>query len=192
MKSGNHKTVFSTIGATNHSGGERANHDYYATDPAAATLLMQEENLSGVWECACGDGALAKVFDKSGVLKRATDLIDRGYGQGGIDFLQEQGTYDGDIVTNPPYKHAEDFIRKAYGIIPDGRKVCMFLKLTFLESKARKKMFAEIPLKTLYVSSSRIGCYKNNNKENPVKAIAYGWYVWEKGYKGDPTIKWIN
>lgn len=192
MKSGNYKTVFATMGATNHSEGERAEHDYYATDPVAATLLIQEENLSGVWECACGDGALAKVFDKSGVLKRATDLIDRGYGKGGIDFLQEQGTYDGDIVTNPPYKHAEDFIRKAYELIPDGRKVCMLLKLTFLESKARKKLFKDIPLKTLYVSSSRINCYRNNDRSFKSSAIAYGWYVWEKGYTGEPIIKWIN
>lgn len=192
MKSGNYKTVFAMMGATNHSEGERAEHDYYATDPVAATLLIQEENLSGVWECACGDGALAKVFDKSGVLKRATDLIDRGYGKGGIDFLQEQGTYDGDIVTNTPYKHAEDFIRKAYELIPDGRKVCMFLKLTFLESKARKKLFKEIPLKTLYVSSSRINCYRNNDRSFKSSAIAYGWYVWEKGYTGEPIIKWIN
>lgn len=192
MKSGNYKTVFATMGATNHSEGERAEHDYYATDPVAATLLIQEENLSGVWECACGDGALAEVFDSIRVLNRATDLIDHGYGKSGIDFLQEQGTYDGDIVTNPPYKHAEDFIRKAYELIPDGRKVCMFLKLTFLESKARKKLFKEIPLKTLYVSSSRINCYRNNDRSFKSSAIAFGWYVWEKGYKGDPIIKWIN
>ena len=192
MKSGNHKTVFATLGATNHSEGERAENDYYATDPVAATLLIQEENLSCVWECACGDGALAEVFDSIRVLNRATDLIDRGYGKGGIDFSQEHGTYDGDIVTNPPYKHAEDFIRKAYELIPDGRKVCMFLKLTFLESKARKKLFKEIPLKTLYVSSSRIKCYKNNNRSYGSSAIAYGWYVWEKGYTGEPIIKWIN
>lgn len=192
MKSGNYKTVFATMGATNHSEGERAEHDYYATDPVAATLLIQEENLFNVWECACGDGALAEVFDSIRVLNRATDLIDRGYGKGGIDFLQEKGTYGGDIVTNPPYKHAEEFIWKAYNLIHTGRKVCMFLKLTFLESKARKKLFKEIPLKTLYVSSSRIKCYKNNNRDYGNSAIAYGWYVWEKGYKGDPIIKWIN
>lgn len=23
-------------------------------------------------------------------------------------------------------------------------------------------------------------------------ATAYAWYVWEKGYKGDPIIKWFN
>lgn len=23
-------------------------------------------------------------------------------------------------------------------------------------------------------------------------AIAYAWYVWEKGFTGDPVIKWFN
>lgn len=23
-------------------------------------------------------------------------------------------------------------------------------------------------------------------------AAAYAWFVWEKGFKGDPIIKWIN
>ena len=26
----------------------------------------------------------------------------------------------------------------------------------------------------------------------PSGAIAYAWFVWEKGYKGKPTIDWIN
>lgn len=23
-------------------------------------------------------------------------------------------------------------------------------------------------------------------------AVAYAWFVWEKGFTGDPVIKWIN
>lgn len=41
--------------------------------------------------------------------------------------------WDGDILTNPPYKYAKEFIEHAMTIIPDGRKVFMFLKLQFLE-----------------------------------------------------------
>lgn len=37
--------------------------------------------------------------------------------------------WDGDILTNPPYKYAKEFIEHAMTIIPDGRKVFMFLKL---------------------------------------------------------------
>lgn len=189
---GDKQSAFITLGVTNHSNGEREPHDFYATDNIAAYLLAENEQLKNVWECACGDGELAKVFKNMGILSRASDLVDRGYGESKVDFLEQIGAFNGDIVTNPPYKHAEKFVRHAYNLVTEGNKVCMFLRLTFLESKARKKLFKEIPLKTLYVSSSRIGCYKNNNRENAAKTIAYGWYVWEKGYKGNPTIKWIN
>ena len=49
-----------------------------------------------------------------------------------------------------------------------------------------------IPLKTVYVSRKRIPAYKNNNQSNKSSAIAFCWFVWEKGYSGDPVIKWIN
>ena len=81
-------------------------------------------------------------------------------------------------------------------IIPEGNKIAMFLKLQFLEGKKRKQMFRIYPPKTIYVSSSRIQCAKNAEFERMKKgggsAIAYCWYVWEKGYKGDTIIKWIN
>lgn len=192
MKAGNKQTPFAIIGASNHSEREREPHDFYATDNIAAYLLAENEELKNVWECACGDGELAKVFKNMGILARASDLVDRGYGEPKVDFLSVYEPFNGDIVTNPPYSHAEEFVRHAYNLITEGNKVCMFLKLTFLESKSRKKMFEEIPLKTLYVSSSRIRCYRNNDRSSKSNAMAFGWYVWEKGYTGEPTIKWIN
>ena len=72
----------------------------------------------------------------------------------------------------------------------------MFLKLQFLEGKKRRKLFNTGQLKTLYVSSDRIQCAKNGEfkemKGNDRSAVAYGWYEFEKGYCGDPVIKWIN
>lgn len=76
------------------------------------------------------------------------------------------------------------------------RKLQCFLKLTFLEGKARKKLFEKYPPKVVYVSSSRLQCAKNGDFETYKKsggtAIAFAWFVWEKGYKGDTIIKWIN
>lgn len=186
------ENIFTTLGASNHAKEEREKNDFYATDNIAAHLLLENEPLKNIWECACGDGELAKVFDKAGVLGKASDLINRGYGEAGIDFLKYSGGWDGDIVTNPPYKHAEAFVRRAYEIIQPGRKVCMFLRLLFLESKGRQALFEECPLKTVYVSRKRIPAYKNNNQSNKSSAIAFCWFVWEKGYSGEPVIKWIN
>ena len=43
------------------------------------------------------------------------------------------------------------------------------------------------------VSSSRLNCAMNGEFEKyPSSAVAYAWFVWEKGYRGNPVIKWIN
>ena len=79
--------VFSTLGATNHSNYEREKDDFYRTDPIAAERLLELIDLpKNIWECACGDGALAEVFIKQGYQVKATDLINRGYGVSGVDF----------------------------------------------------------------------------------------------------------
>ena len=192
---GNNKANFTRLGASNHALTERQIDDYYATDPKAAELLLEvEPDLNNIWECACGEGHLAKIFKKHKKLGLATDLIYRGYGNlNPIDFLNFEDFYQGDIVTNPPYKYAKEFIEKGIEVIPTGFTVAMFLKVTFLEGKARKEFFKKYPPKTIYVCSGRIPCAKNGDFEKyPSSAIAYAWFVWKKGYKGDTIVKWIN
>lgn len=143
---GDSHSVWGCLGASSHFSGERETNDYYATNPVAAEWLIKLENLNpNIWECACGEGHLAKVFEEHGYNVKATDLIDRGYGIGGVDFLQCREKFDGDIITNPPYKYAEQFVQHALSLVGNGQKVCMFLKVTFLEGKSRKKMFAIYP-----------------------------------------------
>ena len=135
-------------------------------------------------------------LSRGGYSVHSTDLVDRGYeGTEIIDFLTYNSKNSMDIITNPPYKYAKEFVEHALDISADGVKVAMFLKLTFLEGKARKKLFEKYPPKTVYVSSSRLQCAKNGDFEKYGKgvgtAVAYGWYVWEKGFNGKPTIEWI-
>lgn len=194
---GNSNSVFKTLGSSQHCADERQKDDYYATEPKAAELLLnQVPELNNVWECACGEGHLSKVFEKAGVLGKSSDLIDRS-GNEVQDFLAiENHHWSGDIVTNPPYKYAKEFVQKALQIVNDGRLVCMFLKLQFMEGKGRKSLFLTHPPKVIYVSSSRLNCAKNGNFEglrtSGGSAVAYAWYVWEKGYKGNTIVKWIN
>ena len=78
---GNSRSTHAVLGARNYAQNERENNDYYATEPKAAHLLMEVEQFSPmIWECACGEGHLAKEFEKAGYHVYATDLIDRGYG----------------------------------------------------------------------------------------------------------------
>ena len=194
---GNINSIYKTLGASNHTNKERQKHDYYATEPKAMEVLLEVEKFNkNVWECAVGEGHLAEVLKKHGYNVKCTDLIDRGYGIGGVDFLKETKMFDGDIITNPPYKYAQEFIEKAIELIPIGNKIAMFLKIQFLEGKKRKKLFKKYPPKVIYVSSSRLLCAKNGEfekmRQGGGSAVAYAWFIWEKGYKGDTIIKWIN
>ena len=194
---GNSRSIFTTLGASSHALTERQSHDYYATEPKAVELLLDEETFSPlIWECACGEGHLSKAIEKAGYSVISTDIVYRGYGTPApIDFLsyREEGSFNGDIITNPPYKYALEFVKQALQIITKHHKVAMFLKLTFLEGQKRKAFFIENPPKTVYVSSSRLLCAKNGEFEKyESSATAYAWYVWEKGYSGNPIIKWIN
>lgn len=140
------KSFFTTLGASNHTESERELNDFYATSPEAAEYLCDMFSFHPlIWECACGKGHLAKVFERRGYLVKATDLIDRGFGKGGVDFLAQEKIFPGDIITNPPYKLAQEFVEKALTLVPNGNRVAMFLKLTFLEGKRRKALFSEYP-----------------------------------------------
>lgn len=213
---GNARSMYVCNGASNHSDSEREKHDFYATEPIAVELLLQQEEFNRyVWECACGEGHMSEVLKANGYNVKSSDLYDRGYpGTEIIDFLQytreqRKAEMSRDIITNPPYKYAKEFVQHALDISADGTKIAMFLKLTFLETKGRKQLFLKHPPKTVYVFSSRVRCGKNGDfyerdKNGQIKydadgnpklvssAVAYAWYIWEKGFKGNPVIKWIN
>ena len=193
---GNQKSIYTTLGASNHTESERETDDYYATDPIAVEFLLEnEEFAANIWECACGEGHISKVLEGAGYTVHSTDLIYRGYGeQEPFDFLNKgEFKFEGDIITNPPYKYALEFCDKALERVSDGRKVAMFLKLTFLEGQKRKKFFENNPPKTIYVFSSRVKCAKNGDFESiGSSAVCYAWFIWEKGYKGEPVIRWVN
>ncbi len=193
---GNKKSTFSTLGASNHSDNDREINDFYATDPKALELLLKLESFNNVWECACGQGHLSDVLKKHNIHGRSSDLIERGYSDETFDFLAiDNLNWEGDIITNPPFKYAQEFVKKSLDIVPLGNKVAMFLRIQFLETKERKEFFKCYPPKTVYVSSSRILCAMNGDFKSYQKngsAACYCWFVWENGYRGETTLKWFN
>lgn len=139
---GNGNSIYKTLGASNHTDDEREQNDYYATDPIAIDLLLQEETFNkNIWECACGEGYMSERLKDNGFDVYSADLIDRGYQDELLDFLNSDVSFNGDIITNPPYKYAQNFIEKSLDSINEGNKVAMFLKLTFLESKKKEKNY---------------------------------------------------
>lgn len=174
-----------------------ADHDYYATDPRAVDLLLEAELFDSdtpIWEPACGEGHISEALKQYGYKVRSTDLVDRGYpgAETGVDFLElQEPTWQGDIITNPPFNCAGEFVSKALDSVADGRRVAMFLKLTFLEGQKRRELFRRYPPQTVYVSSARLECGKNG-KFTGSSAVAYVWIIWRKGYAGPTELRWIN
>lgn len=188
------ETVFRNLGASNHSKEIREENDYYATEPRAVKLLLDEETFNAnIWECACGELHISNVLNEYGYNVRNSDLIKRIENIEQLDFLQSTEQWHGDIITNPPYKYAQEFVEKSIDLIEYGNKVAMLLRLQFLEGKRRKGLFKKYPPKYVYVFSGRVNCAKNGDFITyNSSALSYAWFVWEKSYKGETIIRWIN
>lgn len=199
---GNAGSIFKTLGASNHTDAERESDDFYATEPKAIDILCAYPHISlqhKVWEPSCGSGCLSKRLEELGHHVVSTDLVDRGFGRGGVNFFEQRQMPEGctAIVTNPPYKFATDYVLHALRLLPDGGQLCLFLKTTFAEGKERYyKIFG--PQRPQYVlqCTERILCAKNAEfdfmQAHGGSAVSYAWWIWQKGYQGPTILDWIN
>ena len=170
-------------------------NEYYATHPSVTLDLLRVESFHhSILEPACGGGFISQPLIDNGYIVHSSDLIDRGFGNGGIDFLLyefEKDKYD--IVTNPPYTFFIPFLLKAIEICRN--KVAMLLPVTFLSCKQRCKIYKSYPPHTVYIYTDRICIAKNGEFEkydSTINPQMYAWFVWQKGFKENPTIKWIT
>ena len=161
--------------------------DFYQTPTWAVQKILEREKLNGtILEPCSWAWAISKLIPW--IVSQDIRTDDGVFGEKGIDFFQETKHYD-NIITNPPYFCAKDFILKALEL-SDG-KVIMLLKLSFLESADRYPFFRDSPLRTVYVFSKRVNPYPEWVSSNVSGTIAYAWYVWEKWYEWKPIIEWI-
>ena len=166
--------------------GDRIDNDFYPTPEIATTKLLEKESFKGdIWECACGDGAISKILIEKNYNVYSSDLINRGYGETGIDFLKTNKIFD-NIITNPPFKLSLEF--SLHGLNSVKNKLVLFQKLVFLEGiKRKKELFTLNKLKNIYVISNRLKFkgYKTGG------LMCFAWFVFDVNYNGKPTIDWI-
>ncbi|WP_411890051.1 hypothetical protein [Yoonia sp. SDW83-1] len=164
--------------------------DFYPTPSWATRALVENEQFEGmIWECACGDGAMADVFLEKGYEVHASDMYERGYGQSGSDFLLQDVQVD-NIVTNPPFHSAEDFVHA--GLRQSKKKLALLLRLAFLESAGRQRtIFSESPPSTVWIFSERITFYPKGAVRKGSGTTAYAWFVWDQEYSGPTQLKWL-
>ena len=188
------KDTLKVMGASNHCDEERSKLDYYGTDPRSTKALLAVEKFdNNIWEPCAGHHLMVDVLKDAGYHVLATDIAEyEGVQHTKMDFLSIDGSWDGDIITNPPYGLSTDFAIKALELIQPGHKVAMFLRTLFLEGTKRyEKLFKENPPKRIYVFTNRQVSDKNDDF-NKGSAVSYSWFVWEKGFKGTPEIHWIS
>lgn len=196
--------------AGGNSATERAEHDFYATDPVAVNKLIHSLEKDGLiptdgplscLEPCVGNGNIVKAYS---ALYASTwtcvDIVDRGYPNTIVtDFLtwRSPNTYDL-ILTNPPYSFAAEFIERCMNMLTESGMCCMFLKLQFLEGINRKALFDKYPPKYIYVFRGRMATWKNGAEVDPntnkkwATTVASAWFVWIKDSKTEPIIRWLD
>lgn len=172
---------------------DREKDDFYATPHSAiAQLLAVEPFTTEVWQPACGDGAISKVLESQGHIVYSTDLVDRGYGLGGVNFFTETSLFSGDVVTNPPFKLGTEFVRHALGVTQG--KVAMLLKIGFLEGPTKADLHAK--LSRVWVIRRRVTFLKNGktfSRSNGKGGIhTYAWFIWDHETTGPTKIGWLE
>ena len=164
--------------------------DFYETPKIITEQLLANEPFdfsNTALEPADGKGAISSVLEQYFLSVVSYD-IER-------DFLQETQQYD-ILITNPPYSKSIDFIQKAMHVVRD--KFCFLLPIGYLNGKQRygpafgSKAF---PLKRVlvFVPNLHLG-HPKSSAENLVEGglLGYAWFIWQRGYEGDPTISWIE
>jgi hypothetical protein len=183
--------------------------DLYETPECAIRALLAVEELpSGVvWEPACGPGAIVRVLRAAGHQVYATDLVEYGSSDqdaAGIDFLMESrfpATVESNsdsapysirsIVTNPPFKLAEQFVQHALLLCP---RVYMLLRLAFLESERRRGILDNGWLRRVYVFRERLPMMHRAGWNGPraSSALAFAWFVWDRQHCGPAELHRIS
>ena len=179
---------------------KRNKNDYYQTPYSMTRQLLEVENFEGkILEPCCGAGAIVKVlrdYDKSvdycdlnnefsltGIFKNLKDFVN-----------DEFDRYD-NVITNPPYSLAKEFILKAKQIT--NNKIAMLLPLNYLHGVTRYNeiyLDRKFPLKAVYIFC-RYGMLEETIRDDGTYRtgmMVYAWYIWDKSYKGEPMIRWLN
>ena len=170
--------------------------DCYDTPPVAVEALLRVEQLPHyLWEPAAGHGNIVDVLRAHGHEVIGSDIADYGRPDFFSDhnFLLGHKAPDGCecIVTNPPFKLAQQFVAHALDLCP---RVVMLLRLAFLETKRRREILEGRGLARVHVFRNRLPMMHRAGWEGrkASSAMAFAWFAWDRGHTGLPTINWIS
>ena len=186
----------------------RADHDFYPTPPEAVRALLSVEAFDDpIWEPACGNGAISTELKAHGHQVYSSDLIDRGYGDAGCDFLSPvtltrvmlEHHQLRHVVTNPPYSYkrgiGDAFVGQAlrFARMSSG-KVAMLLNLGSLAHPSRTQKWRASPPAAIHILDDLV-CWPNGNRRQAGRFITehrYCWVVWAPDHAGPTQVTWLR
>lgn len=175
----------------NNKTEKRSKNDFYQTPYSMTRLLLDNEYFDynkSVLEPCCGNNAIVKILKE----KWNENLIN--YYDIEKDFFTETKQYEY-IILNPPYKLSFEFLLKCKNVC---NKFAMLLPLNYLHGKRRYDNIycdKDYPLKKVYVFTRYPLLTSEDVREDgkyKTGMMVYAWFIFEKGFKNEPTIKWID
>jgi len=176
--------------------------DDFPTPPWATRALCEyvlgDQRDSSCWEPACNRGYMAKPLKEYFKSVHASDVHDYGWeGQERVvDFL-----FPGSepphiaakgvdwIITNPPFRLAEQFIKRGLGLANVG--VAVLVRTSFLEGVGRyEDLFSKTPPDTIAQFVERVPMIKGRHDPRASTATSYAWLVWGLD-EPETTFRWI-
>lgn len=179
---------------------ERDEYDWYVEPRECSRALFTVERFEGVvWDPACGSGRIVQQAKALGLDAVGTDVVHRSsYCLRKLDFLKDGQISDfGNIVTNPPFSDAEEFIRRALKIVPHGGKIAAILPIVWLTGFSTKRNWLPIsPLRKVFPLSPRPSMPPGRvieAGERPGNGTKdYCWLLWQVGYTGSAEVVFLN
>lgn len=184
---------------------QRDTHDWYVEPHECSRALFQRESFEGlVWDPACGFGRIVRQANLLGMKALGTDIVKRGeLCESVIDFFSDDALYYArkhtnlNIVTNPPFGRAEDFVLRAIELLKPGQKLAAILPIVWLAGFSSKRSWLpKSPLKRVYPISPRPSMppgrviLAGQKPGNGTKD--YCWLVWEGGFNGHAEVDFLN
>lgn len=186
--------IFKTRRAPIH---DRPADDWYCDPVWCTELLLENEIFAGgqIWDPCAGGGNVISACQKAGLWALGTDLAPKAPHIIELDFMSDHRHSAANIAFNPPYKHAEAFIRRALDLAT--HKVAALVQQQFPFSQGRHKLFTETPIARLYYLSTRPSMppgrlLQAGEIEARGGKTNYLWMVWDKGWKGAPQAFWLK
>lgn len=177
---------------------ERDPNDWYPEPPWTAEALFATTEVVGplIDPCA-GLGHIVRAAQKAGHCIEASDLIERHRPgvKGGIHYAAAlMCTSAKTVVTNPPFKEAQQLIALALSL---GLDVAAFLQLRFAGGETRSKWMETTPLASIGILAPRPSCppgavWLAGEATGSGGEVDHAWFVWRQGWTAPPVLKWMR